>query len=285
MWLSLPLKKGLTMHATGLGNRSAAPEKPSTHRRRGAGLQRPLLLGVSVVAGAAAMLTISALPARSAAVASASADACPGVQVVFARGTGEPAGVGRVGQALVDSLRPMIGGKSLAAYGVDYPATRDFLRATDGANDASAFVQNIAATCPNTQIVLGGYSQGAAVVDIITVAGQPVFGFANPMPGDVASHVAAVAVFGNPSNRIGGGPLPALSPLYGDKTIDLCNGGDPVCSNGNDVPAHSLYRETGLTDQAARFVAQKLSAGAHSPRDTTAVVTNAAGAPDDQPSN
>ena len=86
---------------------------------------------------------------------------------------------------------------------------------------------NLTASCPDTQIVLGGYSQGAAVIDIVTVAGQPILGFNNPLPPEIADHVAAVAVFGNPSNRVHGA-LTTLSPLYGDKTIDLCNGGGPV---------------------------------------------------------
>ena len=219
------------------------------------GLAAVLISGVTLVAPAA-------FPAGGAAVASAQADPCPAVQVVFARGTGEPDGAGRVGEAFVDALRPLVKGKSVAVYAVNYPATRDFLRAADGANDASLFVQNMATTCPDTKIVLGGYSQGAAVVDAITVADQPTLGFTQPMPANIADHVAAVAVFGNPSIRLLGGPLTALSPLYGYKTIDLCNGLDPVCSDGNDVAAHSLYGETGLTTQAAQFVAERLTAKA-----------------------
>jgi cutinase len=222
---------------------------------------RRLLIGVAAVLISGVTLVAPAfLPSGATTIASAQADPCPDVQVVFARGTGEPDGTGRVGEAFVDALRPLVGGKSVAVYAVNYPATRDFLRAADGANDASAFVQNTVTTCPDTKIVLGGYSQGAAVIDIITVAGQPMFGFANPLPANVADHVAAVAVFGNPSIRLLGGPLTALSPQYGYKTIDLCNGADPVCSNGDDRPAHSLYVETGLATQAAQFVAGRLTA-------------------------
>jgi cutinase len=222
-------------------------------------LRRVLIILAAVVISGVTLVAPVLLPSGSTNIASAQADSCPDVQVVFARGTGEPDGVGRVGEAFVDALRPLVGGKSVAVYAVNYPASRDFLRAADGANDASLFVQNTAATCPDTKIVLGGYSQGAAVIDVITVAAQPALGFAQPMPANIADHVAAVAVFGNPSIRILGGPLTALSPMYGYKTIDLCNGADPVCSGGDDVAAHSLYVQSGLATQAAQFVAERIA--------------------------
>lgn len=229
-------------------------------RSRKTTLTRRRVFGPSVAATltAATILTAPVVIAPHAlGVASASADSCPAVQVVFARGTGEAAGVGRVGAAFAQALRSQIAGMTVAVYAVDYPASREFLRAAGGANDASSFIQGIAASCPDTRVILGGYSQGAAVIDIVTVASQPVLGFDTPLPADVADHVAAVAVFGNPSNRVRG-PLTTLSPLYGEKTIDLCNEGDPLCSNGNDNSAHSEYVETGMTDRAARFAASRL---------------------------
>jgi cutinase len=222
-------------------------------------LRRLLMCVAAVLVSGVTLVAPAVVSPGTTAVASAQADACPAVQVVFARGTGEQDGTGRVGAAFVDALRPLVKGKSVAVYAVNYPATRDFLRAADGANDASLFVQNIATTCPDTKIVLGGYSQGAAVIDAITVADQPTLGFTQVMPANIADHVAAVAVFGNPSIRLLGNPLTALSPLYGSKTIDLCNGADPVCSNGDDVPAHSLYEQSGLTTQAAQFVADRVN--------------------------
>ena len=178
--------------------------------------------------------------------------------MVFARGTDEPVGVGREGQAFIDSLKSNLRGKTVGVYAVNYPADHDFMQATAGAADAAAHVQLTTSTCPNTKIVLGGYSQGAAVIDGITGDPARLFGLGQPMPPEVADHVAAVAVFGNPLNRFGG-PLTALSPLYGAKTIDLCNGADPVCSDGDDRAAHSLYVESGLTSQAATFVAGRLN--------------------------
>ena len=59
----------------------------------------------------AAVLTGSALISPTLTIPSASAQACPDVQVIFARGTFEPPGVGGMGQAFVDSLRSKVGNK------------------------------------------------------------------------------------------------------------------------------------------------------------------------------
>jgi cutinase len=183
----------------------------------------------------------------------ASADNCPDVEVIFARGTNEAAGLGLPGGAFVDSLRSKVGGRSVGTYAVNYPATYDFLAAANGANDASAHVQYMIGACPNTRLVLGGYSQGAAVIDVIAAVPFPALGFDDPMPPDTPDHVAALAVFGNPSAKLGQ-PL-TNSPVWGGRSIDLCNGNDPVCqTDGEDVAAHRAYAG-GPTNQAANFVA------------------------------
>src|SRR5689334_9444230 len=115
-------------------------------------LRRLLMCVAAVLVSGVTLVAPAVIGSGTTAVASAASDPCPAVQVVFARGTGEPEGIGRVGQAFVDSLRPLVKGKSVAVYAVDHPATRDFLRAADGANDASLFVQNIANTCPDTKV-------------------------------------------------------------------------------------------------------------------------------------
>ncbi|BBZ38076.1 putative cutinase [Mycobacterium conspicuum] len=210
---------------------------------------RPLfgLLGAAVVAAWAPLTVPSSLP-------SATAAPCSDVNVVFARGTTEPPGVGGVGQSFVDALRSRVGGRSLSVYPVNYPATDNFRSSiAAGANDASAHVESMAALCPNTRIVLGGYSQGAAVMDVSTTQ----------MPSGVASHVAAVAVFGNPSPsgsfvRTAAGALPAIGPLYRPKTIDMCMPGDPICTRGVSMGPHGQYIQSGMTTRAADFVAARL---------------------------
>ena len=141
---------------------------------------------IAAMVGAA---TAAGLAPLSAPVPSASAQPCPDVEVVFARGTTEEPGVGPTGQAFVDALRARIGTKSMGVYPVDYPATTDFPTALDGIRDASAHVESTATNCPNTKMVLGGFSQGAAVMGFVTANvipdGAPE-GVPNPMPPDVA---------------------------------------------------------------------------------------------------
>ena len=143
-------------------------------------------LGMSVATTAALLSPVTAIP-------SATAAPCPDVEVVFARGTNEPPGVGGVGQAFVDSLRSQVPGRSVGVYAVNYPATDAFVSSSlAGAGDVRAHVESMAANCPNTTMVLGGYSQGAGVIDMST----------DSLPPQVANHVAAVALFGNPGKHI-----------------------------------------------------------------------------------
>jgi cutinase len=193
------------------------------------------------------------------AVAPAAADPCPNAEVVFARGTDEPPGIGRVGQAFVYALQSQVGGKAITAYGVNYPATYDFLAAADGAVDASARIAARAQQCPATRIVLGGYSQGAAVVDMlvgIPPLGNKIgdIGSAAPLSASLASNVAAIAVFGNPATKFGN-PVTAARGPFGGVAIDMCSDGDPICSHGRNPFAHKKYENNGMAEQAAGFVA------------------------------
>jgi cutinase len=241
-----------------------------------AGWVRRLLKGVSArqiacLLGVVAV-TASALLGLPTVIPSASAAPCPDVEVVFARGTFEPPGIGVTGQAFVDSLRSKVGGKSVDVYPVNYPASLDFAAAADGVADASNKVRDIAASCPTTKIVLGGYSQGAAVAAYITDDAIPAGyalppGITGPMSPDVAKHVAAVALFGKPSAGFmqiinADAPPIEIGHLYSAKTVDLCIPTDPICSPaGNDGGTHGLYAENGMTGQAADFAARGISSG------------------------
>ena len=202
--------------------------------------------------------------------APASAASCPDVEVTFARATTEPPGVGVVGREFIDSLRSQVGGRSVGVYPVNYPASDDFVPSVNaGTSDASAHVQSMVANCPNTKVVLGGYSQGAMVIDQITIAQFPLAGFVpETLSPDQADHVAALALFGNPADRYLGAPVSTISPWYGAKAIDMCAPGDAICTPGGalTVPthdemfsaAHLSYPNSGMPAQAAAFAASHL---------------------------
>ena len=207
------------------------------------------------------------------ATANATDDSCAAVVVVFARGTFEAPGVGATGQAFVDALTARLPGKTVDVYGVNYPASLNFGQAVDGITDASNRIQSVSAQCPATKIVLGGYSQGAAVAGYTTSSVVPAGftlppGLSGPMPASVASHVSAVALFGTPDDWFLGladrdAPPIAIGDQYTAKTIQLCATGDPVCFPGGlDRSAHSSYKSNGMADQAADFVAARLGGAA-----------------------
>jgi len=205
--------------------------------------------------------------------ANAADDSCPSVEVVFARGTNEAPGVGATGQAFVDALNARLPGKTVDVYAVDYAASLDFGQTADGIVDATNKIETIAASCPTTKIVLGGYSQGAALAGYTTTDTVPAgfalpAGLTGPMPPAIAPHVAAVVVFGTPDtwflNLVDHNAPPiTIGQLYTAKTLQLCATGDPVCFPGGlDRAAHSSYKDNGMADQAADFAAHELIAPA-----------------------
>jgi cutinase len=221
-------------------------------------------------AQAAAALGLLALVPLGPAVAPAASAACEDVEVIFARGTFEAPGIGRTGEAFVNSLRPRIGDRTLGVYAVNYPASLDFARAADGIADSSNRIRTVVDSCPGTQIILGGYSQGAAVNAYVTMDTIPD-GMALP-PGLTetlgASHrdrIAAVVLFGKPSATVVGlvnrtAPQITMGVSFAGKTLDLCAPHDPVCEAGSlDRTAHSLYAINGMAEQAAAFAAEQLA--------------------------
>src|SRR3954451_16603911 len=89
-------------------------------KRRQAGSTSRRIAGIVGAAIAASWAALLGAPAP------ASAQPCPDVEVVYARGSAEPPGIGGTGQAFVDALRPQVGPRSVDVYAVNYPASTDF---------------------------------------------------------------------------------------------------------------------------------------------------------------
>ncbi|WP_419776524.1 cutinase family protein [Mycolicibacterium neoaurum] len=212
---------------------------------------------VLTVAALLALATVAIPTLTAPMLPVASAADCPDAELIFARGRMESPGAGQIGNALVASLRSKTG-KNVALYAVKYPADTQI---DIGANDMSARVQYMASSCPDTRLVLGGYSLGAAVTDVVLAVPFGFFGYKNPLPPGLDQKVAAVALFGNGIAWVG--PISNFNPIYKERTIELCHGDDPICNptdpeNWQDYWADHLapaYIKAGMVTQAADFVA------------------------------
>ncbi|WP_432512594.1 cutinase family protein [Kineococcus sp. SYSU DK001] len=221
-------------------------------------LRTPLLRRLCASASLTAAVAGAGLVATAAPAAAAT---CSDVEVVFARGTGEAPGLGIVGGPFVRALTSQLSDRSVASHAVDYAANTSQTSAGPGASAMSAHVRSVAAQCPGTRFVLGGYSQGATVTDIAlgirtgTTTGTPV-------PAELAGRVAAVVVFGNPLG-LSGRTIATASPTYGPRSKDYCNSSDTVCGSApkTGTGGHLSYATNGSTTAGAQFAAGLVRAG------------------------
>ena len=147
---------------------------------------------------------------------------------------------------------------------LEFLCSRDRDAIDVGANDISQRVIYNINNCPDTRLVLGGYSLGAAATDMVLALPIPIMGFKTLLPPGAGSHIAAVALFGNGTQWLG--PITNFSPEYADRTIELCHGADPICNPADpdtwetNWPDHlaAAYQKAGMINQAADFVASKL---------------------------
>ncbi|KAF9460165.1 cutA, cutinase A [Collybia nuda] len=186
-----------------------------------------------------------ALVASALAAPPVARQSCADVTVYFARGTGESGTLGTiVGPPFQSALRSALGSRSLEFIGINYPATvAGFLAGGDrgGAATMASSVTSKASSCPNTKIVISGYSQGAQVTHL--AAGE--------LSSTVQNRVNAAVVFGDPDN---GQAFPG--PING-RSKTFCAAGDNICAGGVIIlPAHLSYGSD--AGAAASFVVSKI---------------------------
>ncbi|KAJ7487338.1 carbohydrate esterase family 5 protein [Mycena galericulata] len=157
-------------------------------------------------------------------VISGAAD-CKDVAAIFARGTFDSGNIGVwVGPQFQSALQSQI--SSFAFQGVDasaYPATLDTYLA-EGGSDAGS--QSLADTvtayvgaCPNSSVIVSGWSQGALV------AHKGL----NLIAPDIQQNVVALAVFGDPNQLFTDASVPANVAVHSE-----CFTGtvlDPLCAD------------------------------------------------------
>ncbi|KAL2823262.1 cutinase [Aspergillus cavernicola] len=171
---------------------------------------------------------------------------CRSVTVIFARGTTEGGNVGSLtGPPFFDALDETLGEGAAAVQGVDYPADiNGYLSggSTDGARTMASLTRTAASQCPDTDIVLSGYSQGGQLVHLA----------AEQLQDAIAKRVTAVVIFGDPLN---GEPVAGIDP---SKVKIICAEDDSICDGKPLISsAHLQYSED--ADTAAQFVAEHVS--------------------------
>ncbi|KAK7927328.1 hypothetical protein PG985_004326 [Apiospora marii] len=260
------------------------------------------LLSASAVAQAAVAPTPADLQARQ----STGTGKCTDVHVFLAKGNNEPY-PGRQGE-LVNAI----------CKGYDSCDYEDVVMQNmlpdpycDSVHEggANTVTQIIAYNkkCPDSKLVLSGYSQGAHVVgDALSGGGGVFFEGCVEKPvipldpkSDAGKALAAVLTFGDtrhsanqPGNYQSGAGASGLYPrpgdqldklaAFADRHRDYCVGTDPICASADpknpDAMAHLSYFEK-FTGEAAKWVQEKLGDGVKKgdPSKTTDPVPNADG--------
>jgi cutinase len=177
---------------------------------------------------------------------------CTDVELVVARGTGEPGTLGViVGDPLLRATRAAIAPRTVAGHPVDYPASAAANSAITGNRALVEHLTRRAAACANTAFVLVGYSQGSSVVNMslgVDSRGRQI----TVIPATLEPRVKAIVQFGNPLTGQGG----QVPPQYRDRVLDICATGDPVCDRGGgNIGAHLTY--SGDAQRAAQFIRSK----------------------------
>ncbi|TEY87520.1 hypothetical protein BOTCAL_0001g00460 [Botryotinia calthae] len=173
------------------------------------------------------LLPLSVLAAPTGSI---EARACSDVTVIFARGTTETGTLGTVvGPPFLAALKSALGSSSVTMNGVDYPAdVAGFLQGGDraGSQKMATMVTSTLSSCPDTKIVISGYSQG----------GQLVHNAAKLLPAETTAKISSAVIFGDPDN---GDPVQGVSA---DKTDIICHAGDNICQGGSLIlMAHLTY--------------------------------------------
>ncbi|KIM48552.1 carbohydrate esterase family 5 protein [Hebeloma cylindrosporum] len=170
---------------------------------------------------------------------------CADVAVFFARGTTEPGTLGTIiGPGFQTALRGALGTRSLTFTGINYPATiAGFLAGGDagGARTMANSVTSTASSCPNTKLVISGYSQGAQLVHLA----------AAQLSATVQNRVVAAVTFGDPNRD------KALPGVLQGRRKTFCAAGDLICTGSAIVlPPHLSYGAN--AQEAASFVVARV---------------------------
>jgi cutinase len=213
-----------------------------------------------VVSVSSVVITLMAVAAPASA-ATPQATSCSSVYVLFARGTSETGTLGTiVGPDFTSAVESNLPGTSVSIWGDPYAASVNQSSAGPGATDMTDELESDASACPNAKFVLGGYSQGASVVDI-ALGIKTELGSGTAIPVSDQPKLAAILTWGNPLRLFNKETIAEEEPALASRTLEYCNTGDPVCGNGGDIGAHLEYGTNGDATAGGVFAANEYLSG------------------------
>ncbi|PBP28852.1 cutinase [Diplocarpon rosae] len=159
---------------------------------------------------------------------------CPGMSVIFARGTAEPGNVGILtGPPFFAAIGEYMNGTNqLSIQGVDYEAQPAGFFAGGSVRGAAMMLETLQTnssdstltSCPGTPLLVSGYSQGAQLIHLATAS----------LPKSTTSRITSVVMFGDPKNGT------ALNGVDASRVMTICHAGDDICAGGAKVTKDHL---------------------------------------------
>ncbi|KAL7941003.1 carbohydrate esterase family 5 protein [Trichoderma barbatum] len=206
---------------------------------------------------------------------------CPGIHVFGARETTAPPGYGSSATVVNLIVNSHPGTTSEA---INYPACSGQSQCggvsyansvVAGINAVVQAVNNFHNRCPNTKLVLVGYSQGGQIMDdALCGGGDPAEGYPNtavPLSAASVSAIRAAIFMGDPryvhglAFNVGSCNAQGFAPRNvgfvcpsGSKIKSYCDASDPYCCNGNNANTHQSYGQV-YGQQALSFVNSRLA--------------------------
>ncbi|KAK2812220.1 hypothetical protein FQN50_001578 [Emmonsiellopsis sp. PD_5] len=160
---------------------------------------------------------------------------CKDIAFIFARGSTEIGNMGTIcGPPTADRIIKEFGKDAVAVQGVDYRAGLETNFLPNGADplgirDMKEKLSETVSKCPETIIVAGGYSQGAALTHQAVEESDRA----------VVDRIAGIVTFGDTQKLQDRGKVPGYPP---EKTKIICALGDMVCTGTLVItPAHLTY--------------------------------------------
>ncbi|KAG8865380.1 hypothetical protein FRB96_000270 [Tulasnella sp. 330] len=189
---------------------------------------------------------------------------CPSVHIFGARETTAPPGYGTAA-VVTDDLLAIYSGSTAEA--INYPACGgqstcgdvSYAQSVlDGVAAVTSQVNTYNSECPNTVLVLVGYSQGAQIFDDAYCGGgdtnEGLTSTAIPISAAALQKIAAAIFMGDPrhipglSYNVGSCEASGFAPRpagfqcpYAANIQSYCDATDPYCCNGSDAATHEGY--------------------------------------------